>query len=286
MTIPSSVPSPFAFQPDEKVDRGFVRVLEELAIHARLLTQDSRGSSSESVHDTRVLIKRLRALLWFARSTFSPSELNRFKLDLRKASHLLAAQRDLVVMRSILEKLSRKASKSSDRAMLIRIAQTQDGAQASAGKPDRSLQKAIAILLATIKQLALISKGKLRWPSSSERLTQAFLDTANSGKKALHSGDPARFHKWRKKAKRLLYQLQLTQAVPDNHTTRTISRVDKLQEKLGDYHDSSIAEGRIQKNLRGEISPRLVRHSVKLLEKRMHHLRTEVQKIARHIKFK
>jgi len=69
-------------------------------------------------------------------------------------------------------------------------------------------------------------------------------------------------------------------------TTRTINRVDRLQEKLGDYHDIVIAEGRLQKDLGGEISPRLVRQSSKLLEKRLHRLRTEVQKIARHIRFK
>jgi len=155
-------PSPFAFQPDEKVNQGFVRVLEELGLHARLLTQNARGPLSESVHDARLLIKRLRALFWFAKPAFSASELNRLKSHLRKASHLLAAQRDFVVMRSVLEKLSEKTSKSSDRATLLRIAQTQDGVVASSGKPDRSLQKAIAIFLATIKQLALISKGKLR----------------------------------------------------------------------------------------------------------------------------
>jgi CHAD domain-containing protein len=286
MNSPSSVPLPFAFQADEKVDRGFVRVLEELAIHARLLTQNPQGSLSESVHDARVLIKRLRALLWFAGSAFSLSELNRFKSHLRKASHLLAAQRDLVVMRTILEELSRKASKSSDRATLIRIAKTQDGAQASTGKPDRSLQNAIAIFLATIKQLSRISKSKLRWPSSSERLAQAFLDTAKSGKKALQSGNPVQFHDWRKKAKRLFFQLQLTQAVSGKRMTHTINQVDRLQEKLGDYHDSIIAESRLRKDLRGEISPRLARRSVKILEKRMHRLRKDVQKIARHIKFK
>src|ERR1700675_3458845 len=104
----SSVPSPFAIQPDEKVKQGFVRVLAQLAIQARHLSQLAQGTLTESVNETRLLIKRLHALLWFASPAFSSSELNPLKAPLRHASHLLAAQRDFAVMRSIVEKLSQK----------------------------------------------------------------------------------------------------------------------------------------------------------------------------------
>jgi CHAD domain-containing protein len=173
MTLPSSGLSPFAFRPNEKVDQGFVRVLEELAIHARLSAQNAHGTLPESVHDTRVSIKRLRALLWFAGPVLSLSELNRLKSNLRNASHLLAAQRDLVVMRSILEKLSRKTLNSSDRATLVRIAHARDGEQAITGKPGQSVRQAVAILLTTIEELARKAKSRPRWPSSS-----VFLRTA------------------------------------------------------------------------------------------------------------
>jgi CHAD domain-containing protein len=276
----------FAFQPNEKVNEGFVRVLEELGIRARLLTQNARGPSSESVHDARLLIKHLRALFWFARPAFSALELNPLKSHLRKASHLLAAQRDFVVMRSVVEKLSQKISKFSDRTMLVRIAHAQDGKQAITEKPDQSLRRAVAILVTTIKQLIRKAKSTVRWPSASDRLAQAFLGTKKSEKRALRSEDPAQFHDWRKKAKRLLFQLQLTHAVPGKRMTLTIKRVDRLQEKLGDYHDSFIVKGRLQKSLSGRKSQRLGRHGVKLLERRMHRLRKKVREIAGSIKFK
>ena len=76
------------FQPDDKVGRGFVRVLEQLAVEMRRLLECSHGTLPESAHGARVLIKRLRALLWFASPAFSSSELKRSKSHLRKAAHL------------------------------------------------------------------------------------------------------------------------------------------------------------------------------------------------------
>ena len=66
----------------------------------------------------------------------------------------------------------------------------------------------------------------------------------------------------------------------------TINQVDKLQEKLGDYHDCVIAQNRLQRNLFDEVSPRVVRHTVDLLQERKHRLRKKVRKIARHIKLR
>jgi CHAD domain-containing protein len=283
MTSIFSAPSSFAIRPDENIEREFVRVLGQLALQARLLTQHAHGKIAESVHDARVLIKWLRAWLWFAGPAFSSSEMNRAKSHLRRASHLLAAQRELVVMRSILMRLAQNSEDSAYRKALARIANAEDSQQASTKKPDQSLRQAMAILLATIKQFERKAKIKSRWPSCSDRLAQAFLAVQKSGKEALNSDNAAQFHDWRKKAKRLLYQLQLTQAVPGKRMARTIKRVDELQEKLGDDHDCVIAQERLQKSLPVEVTPRVVRRTVDLLETRKRHLRKEVRQIARHI---
>jgi CHAD domain-containing protein len=279
-----SAPSSFAFQPEENIERGFVRVLGQLALQARRLTLHAHGRISESVHDTRVLIKWLRALLWFAGPVFSSSEMNRATSHLRRASHLLAGERELVVMRSILARLAQKSDNSAYRRALARIANAEDSQQASTENPPQSLRQARAILLATIRQFERRAKIKSKWPSCSDRLAQAFLAVQRAGKEALNGDDAAQFHNWRKKAKRLLFQLQLTQAVPGRHTARTIKRVDKLQEKLGDYHDCVIAQDRLQKSLPVEVPPRVVRRTVDLLEMRKHQLRKEVRQIAKHIK--
>ena len=65
---------------------------------------------------------------------------------------------------------------------------------------------------------------------------------------------------------------------------RTINRVDRLQEKLGDYHDSVLAQNRLEEVFPDQQPPRFVRQSVKLLEKGRRRLRKEVRKISRNIK--
>ena len=285
MTSPPSRLFPLAFHPDEKVARGFVRVLGEMVIQARILARPSRRTSVESVHDMRLLIKRLRALLWLASPAFASSALHQSKSRLREASHQLAAQRELVVMRAILEGLARETGKAADRKTLLRLAHAQSSQSAITAKVE-SLRQAAAIVLRTINELQLETKDNAHWPSPSERLAKAFRASEKAGKKALRGKDPAQFHDWRKRAKRLLYQLQLTHGDADKRMAKTIARVDQLQDKLGDYQDSVMAQDHLQKYPPGEIARQLVRQSVHLLEKRKHRLRKKVRKLARHLKNK
>jgi CHAD domain-containing protein len=62
-----------------------------------------------------------------------------------------------------------------------------------------------------------------------------------------------------------------------------LERVDKLQEKLGDYHDSVVVQDHLQKKTPDKATPLLVRHSVNLLKKRKRHLREDVRKIAKQL---
>ncbi|MEP6672564.1 MAG: CHAD domain-containing protein [Chthoniobacter sp.] len=285
MAVGPPVPTRFAFLPGEEVERGFIRVLGEIAIEGRRLAPSSHGTNAESVHSTRVLIKRLRALLWFASPAFSASALERPKSDLRKASHLLAAERELAVMRSHLEALARKTSKSADRKVLLRLADAQDNHADNSAKPEQLLRQAAAIVLTVIKVLKQQATGNSHWPSNSERLAKAFRASEKSGKRALRGEHAEQFHDWRKKAKRLLYQLQLAPGIPDERMVQTTIWVDQLQDELGDYHDAVVAQNRLRKFSPDEVSKRLVRQSVHLLEKRKRRLRKQVGKIARHIRW-
>jgi len=278
----ASLPS-LAFQPDEAIEKGFVRILEQLAGCAAVIAPRSPRKLADSVHNARVLIKRLRAYLWFAKPAFSLSELTQAKSSFQVASHLLAAQRDLVVTRSILQMLSRKTSNITYRKTLIRLSRNSSGTAILHGETIQTLGQVAAILLQTIKEIIARVKVHSQWPATSDRMTQAFDATKKAGKRALKHDDPAQFHVWRKRAKRLLYLLQLTQTAPCKRTARLLERVDKLQEKLGDYHDSVVVQDHLQKKTPDKATPLLVRHSVNLLKKRKRHLREDVRKIAKQL---
>jgi len=278
----ASLPS-LVFQPDEAVEKGFVRILEQLAGCAAVIAPRSPRKLADSVHNARVIIKRLRAYLWFAKPAFSLSEMKQAKSSFQVASHLLAAQRDLVVTRSILQMLSRKTSNITYRKTLIRLSRNSSGTAILHGETIQTLGQVAAILLQTIKEIIAHVKVHSQWPATSDRMAQAFHATKKAGKRALKHDAPAQFHVWRKKAKRLLYLLQLTQTGPCKRTARLLERVDELQEKLGDYHDSVVVQDHLEKEAPDKATPRLVRHSVNLLEKRRRHLRQDVRKIAKQL---
>ena len=274
---------PFAFRPEKKIDREFVRVLQRMAIHARSLTKRSQGKLSGPTHQARVLIKRLRALLWFAKPTFSSLELTRSKSQLRKASRLLAPQRDLAVLQLTLKKLSRDTASREDRKILARISFFHPTNSRYDEKSMQSLQQAIALLLGTIAQIERSAESRSKWPSLSKRPAKAFHAMKKAEKKALRSGEAIQFHNWRKKTKRLLYQLQLTESAPNHHMRRIIKQTDKLQAKLGDYHDSTVVQDHLRKNPPEKMPRALVIHCVKLLEKRKKRLQQKAKKMARRI---
>ena len=274
---------PLAFHPNEAVEKGFVRILEQLAGCVAVIVPRSPRKLADSVHNARVLIKRLRAYLWFAKPVFSLSEMTQAKSSFQIASHLLAAQRDLVVTRSILQMLSRKTRNLPYRKTLIRLSRNSNATAIIHGETIQTLGQVAAILHKTIIEILAHVKAHSRWPATSDRMTQAFHATKKAGKRALKRDDPAQFHVWRKRAKRLLYLLQLTQTAPCKPPVRLLERVDVLQEKLGDYHDSVVVQDHLQKKAPDKATSQLVRHSVNLLEKRKRHLREDVRKIAKQI---
>ena len=283
MAASIAIPPSLAFHPNEAVEKGFVRILEQLAGCVAVIVPRSPRKLADSVHNARVLIKRLRAYLWFAKPVFSLSERTQAKSSFQVASHLLAAQRDLVVTRSILQMLSRKTRNLPYRKALIRLSRNSNGTANIHGKTVQPLRQVAAILHKTIKEMEAHVKSHSQWPVTSDRMTQAFHSTKKAGKRALKHDDPAQFHVWRKRAKRLLYLLQLTQTAPCKPPVRLLERVDVLQEKLGDYHDSVVVQDHLQKKAPDKATSQLVRHSVNLLEKRKRHLREDVRKIAKQL---
>lgn len=278
----SSPPIIYAFQPDEKISRGFARVLGEIAVGARDLTRGSREPLVELIHEGRLLIKRLRALLWFARPAPGLAACTRARARLRKASGLLAGQRDLAVTHATLQELAQKPSAHPrDRAAVTQIIRSLAG-HSTAGEEAESmlrqtLQKAMGILRLSINEIKRHAMSRARWPSASQRLEKAFRAMRKAGKKARRTGMDADFHTWRKKAKTLFYQLELTQAESGRRMARTMKRVGKLQTALGEYHDGVVVKERLRRIMPPPVSTRRV---LRLLAKRKAKLRKKARKIA------
>lgn len=285
-TMPPT-PLAYAFQPNEAISRGLVRVLGEISVQGRRLTQRSRKPAGELIHEGRLLIKRVRALLWFARPTLNLAVSVQTRARLRKAAGVLAGHRDLAVTQTTLEELGQKALKTSDRAALTQIFRSLAGDPATGEAQEKALrltlQKAIGILCQSVDEIKRSIAGCAVWPSPSERLGKAFRAMGRARKKARRTGKDTGFHTWRKKAKRLLYLLELTQTEPGRRMARVMKRVGKLQNKLGICHDCAVVELRLRQTVP---LPSSAQRVLRLLEKRKARLRNRARKIASRIESK
>lgn len=270
-------PSYYAFRAGEEISEGFRRIIKAIAGQAQGILSHQEFTT-EDVHDARLLIKRLRALLWFASSVFPQPIAGGIKQELRRAAHLLAHQRDLEAVGSLLARISEGALHFTQH----------NPPKATTDKDDRQerefeVQEALKIVLKQIECLEMSSHAEANWPLLDKRVDRAIRCARKAGKWAIKNRASGDFHLWRKRAKRLLYQLQLI-SNPRPRVLRFSKHVDKLQEKLGDYHDVVMAQEHLQGNEATATPPKAVEASLHALKKRKQHLRRRIQDIAHEAK--
>jgi CHAD domain-containing protein len=231
----------FSFQSGEKISEGFFRVLKGIADRAQALIE-SDTAGAEPVHESRVLIKRTRALLWFARPALSQALFNRSKDQLRKAAQLLSAQRDLRVTEFTLEKIGKEAP-PSDRGAVVETLKQLKEKPVQIAKEKESLDQAMRLLIQLTSAIKVPKNAK--WPEVSDRVDKAHRAERKAAKKAKKTQDDLDIHAWRKKAKRLLYELELGQGNGASHKKRVLKDADELQDQLGKHQDCVVVEKRL-----------------------------------------
>jgi CHAD domain-containing protein len=265
----------------KKSAESFARILRRLATHAQNLATDGRHSSEQAIHEVRLLIKRVRALLWFARPSLPRNVESTARTQLRKAARILSGQRDLKAAQSTFEKMLEEVDTERARTAVQQARQelhTRNGVPAEQSR--QAVEKAVKVFSAEIDHLAVAVEASAKWPSATRRTEKAFRAMRKTGKKAWRSRTDADFHAWRKKTKRLLYLLELRDTDPSAREKRLMERVDELQSTLGDDHDCVVAE----KQVPAAPGERDVSRTVtRLLDERKRRLRKKSRKLARRI---
>jgi CHAD domain-containing protein len=263
-------PFPYSFARGGKPADEFVAVLRRLSTRLRTL---SREPDRESLHETRTSIKLLLALLWLMKPSLPPEVTATTHEELKKAARLLAGARDARVMKSTLEKL-KKDARQHERAAIDEIGSRLEEKKARDMRP--KLRHSISIVRETI---ALLERNAAAKSAPVEkRLKKAFRQTAKAEKQARRRQTPPGYHAWRKKAKRLLYLLQVLEPDPKRKKAHQIKGIDRLQHHLGDHHDSVVLEQKLREHLASS-------HPIfGLLRKRRHLLRKKAEKVARRLK--
>lgn len=241
-------PATYVFAPRERMRDATLRVLGDISGDALRLKAGPapRGPVEESIHEGRLLFKRVRALLTLIRPALAPTAHDRVRSRLRKAAEVLGPSRDLAATRSTLEKVTRKAVTDQERAASMDVLEKLKRDRATTGSAEKSLgralNKSLSIFEGTVNELMRSAEHGKHWPTRSHALKAAFQAMTKAGRKARRQERDVDFHTWRKKTKKLLYQLELAFAPPKGKRERLLKRLDKLQNALGEYHDCAVAE--------------------------------------------
>ena len=258
----------YTLRPDKSVCEEIVRVLTEIAARGQSLAAIPGEPGEAQIHEGRLLIKRLRALMWFARPALDPKIHAKVQANLRAAAGLLAGPRDIVATRSTLEKLRDKVDRKRDEEHIRQVVSPFAGAGED-GVPIVKFREAMDVVSSSVGELAQAARAGDEWPSPRKRVEKA----SHAARKAAHQANESKsdvdFHTWRKKAKRLLYLLELTQPHPTRHMDHLIARVEKLQDQLGLYHDQVVTEDRLRTQKSPHSSTRRVLHMLARSKKRL-----------------
>lgn len=215
----------------------------------RDVLEDARGvlearqclGDGEVVHQLRLAMKRLRALLRLLRPALTRKTYRRLDGRCRDFASSLAEARDLEVARNTLEQLLAGAPSPVTGQHLLMALQPQEGRESA---PIR--RPCWAALDATLVELqeacAALPLDKIDANQLRDALLESYRQSRKGWRAARESADSHRLHQWRKAVKRLLYQNLLLQGGGDSH----LQQLKKLSDHLGDLHDLDVLEQRLR----------------------------------------
>jgi CHAD domain-containing protein len=275
---------PFQLRPGEELRNGLVRIAALIWKKAGTLPGFRARKGEAAIHEARLLVKLLRALVWMARPALERSTCHRIGRHLRAAAACLADSRDAAVLTSTLSSLSRKSSGNRSRAgyALAREAL----AEKLAAPGEASVRRKLAATARHLSRAGLLfqrgaEKTARPWPSAIKRERAAARSCGRAMERALSTRRAGDFHEWRKKAKRLLFLLRVTEMAPDPARREAVDLLDQLQSKLGDHHDLVVLEGHCRKSSLLSKRPHSARNVLAHIRRRKTALEKKVERLSR-----
>ncbi len=236
---------------DQLAGRVFAVVLEgQLAEFTSHEAGVRRGDDPEELHDYRIALRRARSLLSAGGSVYPAEELELLRALAERFATATSTIRDLdVLIEDFDDHVEAIAPTLRDGAMDLLAELRANRALRHKGLVAEIDGDLHATLLRRWQTMATVYRlgGSEPGPDAMRRSGQVVDDTIRSavrslrkaGKKARRDDDPARWHKVRKRLKRVRYLITLFGPLYEPGTfDETLRRMRKLQNRLGALQDS------------------------------------------------
>lgn len=276
----------FQLHPRESVRDGIGRIATALADSTQRPDSGDPAHLHKAVHETRLALKRTRALVRLLRPTLGSSVANRLNHRLRTASQRLAEARDAAEGLRLLDELGPKRS-AADRAILAsvrtRFAKSVSDPKHSSTQLSRGLAGSRSALRSTVLALNKAPWKQQGWAAIASGLEQGHRRARKRFRSARKSEKAADFHAWRTASKSLLYQLALVRPIGTRRLERFLEDLDGLQAALGQANDVSTLAQRLTKNPGSLGTKPAVRRTLEILGLREAALRKDTLKRGRRL---
>lgn len=201
----------------------------------------------DTIHDTRVAIRRVRSTLRVFAKVLDTSEIGDMDTELKWFAGLLGDVRDCQVQRSRFGEvlngmpdeliLGPVKSRIDDHLHAIELPAREDIAEAMGSVRYQSMMAALRRWRAEPPIAGAVTTGTLR-----RRARRAQRKADRRLLAALESGDDTMLHRARKAAKRARYAAELCKSLgKGTRSKRTIKHYKQIQSLLGDHQDTVVA---------------------------------------------
>lgn len=236
----------FQFRPDEDLSTALVRLTGLQRLEAEKWAVETKRPD-EAVHQVRLALKLLRALLKLSCRATGARFHQRENARMRKAAKALSAWRDETVIRNTLKKALGKTQKKYRPFLAQILAGSLKSSPAAAQMPPQeNMLHAVACIRALEEQLASQPLKSKPWRGIEDGLVKSYRQVRHSLKHIQTSDTDESFHERRKQTKYLLFQIAMLEPVWPARLARLHRKLKKLQDLLGKDHDLVIAREWLQ----------------------------------------
>ena len=207
--------------------------------------RQSRGSDPDSIHDTRVAVRRLRSTMRVFQKPFDGLNIAHLDGELKWFAGLLGEVRDCQVQR---DRFNHALDRMPDELLLGPVRARIRTELQEIERPARACLNEAMESDRHQAMLSVLRGWRDEPPVDQDIATKTLLKRARRAARkadrrlaaALRSDDDAMLHRARKAAKRARYAAELCKPV-DEEAKRTIKHYKQIQSLLGDHQDTVVA---------------------------------------------
>jgi CHAD domain-containing protein len=235
----------FQLKSDQSVRKNLRRIVRKQIDGAlEELNGSSSGSRDDAVHNARISLKKVRAILRLVRPIVGEGGFDDENTCFRDAARPLTEVRDARILietfDKILEHFEDYISGRSFEDIRKKLEQNLRAAHKRVLDEHQAFKAAAETIKEARSRVKQWTDVPDKWSSVGRGLEKVYRQARTAFRDAASDPSVSRLHEWRKQAKYLRYQLEVLRPLWPERMKELAGEVDKMGDRLGDDHDLAV----------------------------------------------